>query len=118
MTDAVVASVADFGFASPVAEPAVGSGFDRIVVARVPAAVVFAAVFGLVAVVAERAVAVAFGPDLTFVERGLVAVPVFDLASVLAERDVAAVSGLALIFFAPVLAFALVAFPPAHRLLC
>jgi hypothetical protein len=130
VTDAVVVSVADFSLASAVAERAVVSGFGLI-----DAEPALAAVVGFVAAVAERAVA--SGLALIFAARARAAaglVSVFALAaSVLAERDVPVVSGLALIFFEPVLAadlvfvvvafhadraFALPAVLAAHRPLC
>ena len=91
------------------------------------AALVFAAVFGL----AARDVAVVSDLGLTVVARAPAAV--FGLAAAVAEHAVAVASGLALIFFEPVLASALVffvvAFPAdrafalpgvlaAHRPLC
>ena len=110
------------------------------------AALVFPAVFGLVAVLAERDVAVVSGLALIFFERALVAAFVFPavvgLASVLAERDVAVASDLGpivaarapavVVFFVVAAVFVLAAFhadrafalfalpavPAAHRPLC
>ena len=68
------------------------------------AALVFAAVFALVAAVAERAVAVVSGPALIFFERALVAAAVlvvvaavFGLVAAVAERVVAVASDLLIV---------------------